>query len=84
MCLAFALQVEKKNTITKMINTIIARKINTYRHPNDVTIKLPAVGASNGETPRIKISNEIKDALFSGGKKSRTIAIAATEANTST
>ena len=59
---------------------IIARKINTYRQPNDATIKLPAVGASIGETPRIKISNEITEALLSGGKKSRTIAIAATEA----
>ena len=43
-------------------------------------IKLPAVGASNGEAPNINTRNEIMLALLCTGKKSLTIAMAATEA----
>ena len=70
---------KKKKTRIKIIKTTDANKIKIERHPNSAITKLPAVGASIGDAPRIKISNEITEALLSGGKKSRTIAIAATE-----
>ncbi|HLZ15394.1 MAG TPA: hypothetical protein VKQ08_00040 [Cyclobacteriaceae bacterium] len=45
-----------------------------------MTINPPAVGASKGDTPMIKNSSEKTLALSFTGKKSRTIAIAATQA----
>ena len=70
---------KKKKIRIKIIKTTDASKIKIERHPNIAITRLPAVGASIGEAPRIKISNEITEALLSGGKKSRTIAIAATD-----
>ena len=71
---------KKKKTNIKMIQVIAANAIKTVCHPQVTIIKLPAVGASNGDTPKIKTRNEITLALFSTGKKSLTIAIAATDA----
>ena len=63
-----------------MMLVIIANTIKTVCHPQAVIIKLPAVGANNGEAPKINTSNEMIDALCFTGKKSLTIAIAATDA----
>src|SRR5438132_6032110 len=70
---------KKKNTTTNKSAVIAASKINTYCHPKLLTTKLPAEGASKGERPITNTSSDMIDALFSGGKKSCTIAMAATE-----
>ena len=70
----------KKNITIKTIATITASAINIYCQLNLLTIKLPIVGASKGERPTTKISSEIIEALFSGGNKSCTKVIAATDA----
>ena len=71
----------RKKTVTIRIRkTIRASTINTHRHPNPVATKPPRVGASNGESPITSISNENTLALCSTGKKSRTMARAATQA----
>ena len=58
--------------------TMMQSERKTHLHPSQSEIKLPTVGASNGETPNIKINNENIFALSSTGKKSRTIDMAAT------
>ncbi len=71
---------KKKNTSTKIINVMAASMIKTKCQPHQPTIKLPTVGASNGDAPSINTRNEMTTALFSTGKKSLTMAMAATEA----
>ena len=70
----------KKIVTIKIRNTISANTINTQRHPSPVAIKPPRVGASNGERPITNINKENTLALCSTGKKSRTMASAATHA----
>ena len=60
--------------------TIAASTTNTQCHPNESIIKLPMVGASSGDAPSISTSKEIILELSCTGKKSRTIAMAATAA----
>ena len=62
------------------MTTMIASMANTQCQLAIVTIKLPVVGASMGDKPNINTSKEIILALSSAGKKSSTMAIAATEA----
>src|SRR5882762_6436521 len=70
----------KKKTTTKIIMAITASVTKTKRQFDAATIKLPTVGANNGDAPNINISKEMILELLSAGKKSSTIAIAATDA----
>ena len=70
----------KKNTTIKSSAAMAASKAKTTLQFQAVTINPPIVGASIGETPSMSISNEIMRALSLDGKKSNTIAIAATAA----
>ena len=55
-----------------------ARTMNTHCQPRCTATKTPTLGASSGETPRIKISSEMILAVSCTGKKSRTMAMEAT------
>jgi hypothetical protein len=57
---------------------MIARIRNIQCQPSVVATILPSVGASSGETPRMRISIEMILELSSTGKKSRTMARAST------
>src|SRR5580692_10483154 len=64
--------------ITTIKRAKSAKTINTHGHPKCSATYPPTVGASKGETPRIKIKREIILAVSCTGKKSRTMAMEAT------
>jgi hypothetical protein len=57
---------------------MIASSRNIQCQPSVVAMMLPTVGASSGDTPRMRISIEMIRELCSTGKKSRTMAMAST------